>query len=126
MPFINIKNCTNCGTPHEWLFEGPTLKELRLIKKITVCEEYPYGMTQNKFALASDDGDPEALAALIWILHKRDKIKVPFDDLDLDLTPKNFEMKLTDEEQKAVDEAEAAEKAAKENEDPKETGIETE
>jgi hypothetical protein len=123
MPLIKIKKCSNCEVPHEWLFEGPTLRELRLIKKITVSEEYPYGMTQMKFAIASDDGDPEALAALIWILHKRDKIKIPFDDVDLDLSTSNFSMEPTDEEKKAMEEAEAAEAKA---EDPKEIGTETE
>ena len=108
MPIVKIDQCLNCSSAtkpanHEWLFDGLTLKELRDIKKVT-------GMGQAAFAEAGDDGDPEALAALIWILHKRNKTLIPFDDVDLDFN--HFEMVLTADEQKEYDKAEAAKKAA--------------
>lgn len=113
MPIINIKKCLNCGVAHEWLFSGMTLKELREVKKLT-------GMKAKDFASAGDDGDPEALAALVWILHKRAKITVPFDDVDLDFN--DFSMEPTDEEQKEMDALEKRmQKAAEEGKDPKET-----
>lgn len=93
MPFIKVKKCLNCGVSHEWLFEGMTLKELRDIKRLT-------GMRTKDFAMAGDEGDPEALAALVYILHKREKIVMPFDDVDLDFN--DFEMEPTEEEAKAL------------------------
>lgn len=89
MPIVRIKNCLNCGIAHEWVFTGPTLKELRLIKSLT-------SLSAVQFAAAGDEADPDALAALLVVLHKRDKINVSFDDVDLDF--EDFEMQLTDEE----------------------------
>lgn len=107
MPLITVKNCENCHIDHEWLFDGAKLKELRVIKKLT-------GMSQRAFAEAGDEGDPEALAALIYILHKRDKITIPFEDIDLDF--QNFSMEATEQEL-----AEAEELGLNdENGDPKE------
>jgi hypothetical protein len=103
---VKIGKCLNCEVGHEWEFDGATLKELRTIKKLT-------GYDFKSFAAASDEGDPEALAALLYVLHKRGKIEVPFDDIDLDFT--DFDMVLTAEEQEASDRLEkAAEKAGKE------------
>jgi len=95
MPLITIENCENCHVDHEWIFDGAKLSELRMIKKLT-------GMSQRAFAEAGDEGDPEALAALIYILHLRDKIKVPFEKIDLDF--KHFKMEPTEQEQKELDE----------------------
>lgn len=107
MPLVEIKDCLNCQVDHEWLFESMTLKELRVIKKLT-------GMGQKAFAEAGDEGDPEALAALLYVLHKRDKINIPFADVDLDLT--KFKMEPTEQELKEL----AAAEAMDDNEDPKE------
>ena len=107
MPLVTIRDCLNCDIDHEWLFDAMTLKELRMIKKLT-------GMGQKAFAEAGDEGDPEALAALIYVLHMRDRIKVPFDDVDLDFT--KFTMEATEQE---IKEAEAA-LAELEEDDPKE------
>jgi hypothetical protein len=93
MPLVTIRDCLNCEIDHEWLFESMTLKELRVIKKLT-------GMGQRAFAEAGDEGDPEALAALIYVLHKRDKILIPFDDVDLDFT--KFTMEPTEQELKEL------------------------
>ena len=93
MPLVTIRECLNCDIDHEWLFESMTLKELRLIKKLT-------GMGQKAFAEAGDEGDPEALAALIYVLHKRDRINIPFDDVDLDFT--KFTMEPTEQELKEL------------------------
>lgn len=93
MPLVTIRDCLNCDIDHQWLFESMTLKELRVIKKLT-------GMGQKAFAEAGDEGDPEALAALIYVLHKRDKISIPFDDVDLDFT--KFTMEATEQELKEL------------------------
>jgi hypothetical protein len=93
MPLVTIRECLNCEIDHEWLFESMTLKELRVIKKLT-------GMGQRAFAEAGDEGDPEALAALIYVLHKRDRINIPFDDVDLDFT--KFTMEPTEQELKEL------------------------
>lgn len=108
MPLVEIKDCLNCKIDHEWLFESMTLKELRVIKKLT-------GMGQKAFAEAGDEGDPEALAALLYVLHKRDKINIPFADVDLDLT--KFKMEPTEQELKEL----AAAEAMDDSEDPKES-----
>jgi hypothetical protein len=103
MPVIRIKNCLSCGIPHEWIFEGPTLKELRTIKALT-------GMGAKQFAAAGDDGDPDATAALLVVLHKRDKINVSYDDVDIDFT--DFEMEATEEEKRGIEELERRMQAA--------------
>ena len=115
MPIINITRCVNCSgenspVAHEFIFEGLSLRELRDIKKIT-------GMGQAAFAKAGDDGDPEALAALLWIMHKRYKILIPFDDIDLDFN--DFEMVLTAEEQEDYDKAQAELEKGGNGTDPK-------
>lgn len=104
MSQVKIKNCLNCGVEHDWEFDGMTLREMREVKKKT-------GLKVVEFAKAGDDGDPEAIAALIYILHKRNKIVLPFDDVDLDFN--DFEIVPTDEEQAAMD------AAASKTEDPK-------
>jgi hypothetical protein len=111
MPVIKVKNCLNCGIEHEWLFSGATLKELRMIKELT-------GMNGKQFAMAGDDLEPEALAALVYMLHKRDRITVPFEDVDLDFN--DFEMTPTDEELAEIDRLEKEMQAAAEKgQDPK-------
>ena len=107
MPLVTIRDCLNCEIDHEWLFESMSLKELRVIKKLT-------GMGQKAFAEAGDEGDPEALAALIYVLHKRDRITIPFDDVDLDFA--KFTMEPTEQELKEVEAA-----LADTDDDPKET-----
>jgi hypothetical protein len=101
MPNVKIEKCLNCGIGHNWFFEGLTLRELRQIKIVS-------GMSQKEFAKAGDDGDPESLAILLWILHNREKIKIPFEDIDLDFN--DFAMELTAQEQKEYDTAELARK----------------
>lgn len=102
MPFVRIKKCLTCGVAHEWFFDGVDLKEQRMIKRLT-------GMRAKEFAEAGDAGDPDALAALIVILHARDKIKLGFEDANIDFN--DFEMEATDEELAAIAEMEAREAA---------------
>ena len=105
MPYIRIKKCVNCGIAHEWLFSQPSLKELRQIKHLT-------GMGASQFGEAGDQGDPDALTALVVILHKRDNINLAFDDADLDFS--DFEMEATEAEKAEQDELEQRmEKAAR-------------
>jgi hypothetical protein len=102
MPIVTIKKCLNCDIAHEWLFDGITLKEQRLIKALI-------GMNGKEFAAAGDDLDPDALTALLYILHKRDKITVPFEDIDLNFN--DFTMEPTDEERAQIEKLEAEMKA---------------
>lgn len=112
MPIVKISKCRNCDIPHEWLFESFTLKELRIMKKLT-------RLTQKTWAEAGAEEDPEAVAILLYLLHERDHIKIPFDDVDLDFA--DYEMIPTDEEQKRMDEAEEA-KAGPKDENKSESG----
>jgi hypothetical protein len=112
MPVIKISKCLNCGVKHEWVFDAPKLKELRVIKSLT-------GMNGVQFLEASDEGDAEAMAALLYILHKRDKITIPFEDVDLDFA--TFSIEPTEEEKAAAElaNAEAAQAEANgEKKDP--------
>jgi len=111
MPFVRVKNCVNCGIAHEWLFDGMSLQELRTIKQLT-------NLRAQEFAIAMDETDPDAIAAMIYILHRRDKIVVPFEDVDLDF--KDFSIDETEEEIKEREEIEAkAQAAADEAQAPK-------
>jgi hypothetical protein len=89
MPMIRVKECKTCHTDHEWLFDGFDLKEMRRIKKLTK-------MTIKAFAEAGDDGDPDALTAMLKILHERIGVEIPMDDINLDF--KNFSMEPTEDE----------------------------
>ena len=117
MPRIVVQDCLNCNADHEWLFSSPTLKELRTIKALT-------GWSGQDYAEHSEVSDPDALAALLYILHQRDKIKLNWEDVDLDF--EKFDMIETDEEkaerEKLEKEAEAAGKAAHVKPDPPKGG----
>jgi hypothetical protein len=105
---ITIEKCLNCNVKHEWDFDGPHLKELRTIKKFT-------GLRGEAFGEALVESDPDAITALLYVLHLRDKIRVPFDDIDLD--PEDFDMKETEEEKAEREKLEAdAKKAEAESE----------
>jgi CHAT domain-containing protein len=80
-----------------------TLRELRMIKNLT-------GMRAGEFAEASDEMDPDAIAALIYVLHQRDKISVAFEEVDLDF--KDFEIEATEQEKKEMAEMEKRAQAA--------------
>lgn len=80
------------------MFDGATLKELRMVKQLT-------GMNARQFAEAGDDLDPDAIAALMVVLHKRDDITVALDDVDIDFS--DFAMEPTEDEKKAIEEIEA-------------------
>ena len=114
MPRIVVQDCLNCNADHEWLFSSPTLKELRLIKSLT-------GWDGKEYAERSENSDPDALAALLYVLHRRDKIKLNWDDVDLDF--EKFEMIETPDEKEAREklekEAEAAANALVKPEPPK-------
>ncbi|UNZ20629.1 hypothetical protein [Streptomyces sp. 891-h] len=94
-----IDKCRNCGTPHEWVYDEPTLLELRRIKKM-------FGWTARGFQEAMVDGDPDAMACLLDLLHRRDGVEIPFDAIDVDFT--GFDMIDDEEEKEAARLAEAA------------------
>jgi len=64
------------------------------------------GMSAAEFAEAGDTGDPDALAALLCVLHKRNGITIALDDVDIDFS--DFDMVPTAEEQAADDAANRA------------------
>jgi hypothetical protein len=97
MPFIRIGKCLNCGISHDWLFEGMSLKELRTVKQLT-------GMRTLEFAEGCEALDPDAVTAMIYILHERDSIHIRFDDIDVDL--KDFDMESTEGEIKEQEDLE--------------------
>jgi hypothetical protein len=103
MPFIKIKSCKNCGVAHDWLFDGMDLQELRSIKKLT-------GMRANEFGEALDAMDPDAIAAMMYCLHKRNGITIPFDDVNLDF--RDLDIQTTEEEEREMAELEQRMKAA--------------
>ena len=72
-----IKKCLNCGTAHEWEYDQPTLKELRFIKARTDLSgrEFGEGLIAN---------DPDAVTALMAILHQRSGVELRWEDVDLD------------------------------------------
>ena len=110
MPIVKINKCLNCDISHEWIFSSLRLKEYRVIKQLT-------GMTQADFRDAGDNDDPEALAVLLYLMHVRDDIKIPFDEIDLDFD--DFSMGLTEAEQKQKDIADAEAAKAARNAGPK-------
>jgi hypothetical protein len=103
MPNITINDCLTCHVQHKWFFGGADLKELRTVKRMV-------GMNGVDFANAFKVMDPEALAALMVILHTRDKIKVSIDDVNIDFD--DFDMEMTADEREQVKQLEAEMKAA--------------
>jgi hypothetical protein len=97
MPFIKIKNCKNCNVPHDWFFDSLDLQELRMVKKLV-------GLRANEFGEAMDDMDPDAIAAMLFVLHKRNGIIVPFDDVNLDF--RDLDIQATEEEEAELAELE--------------------
>lgn len=86
---IRIKKCLNCAAEHEWSYDQPTLKEMRHIKSRT-------GYSTAEFTAGMGTGDPDAMTALIDLLHRRASIALRWDDIDLDYD--DFEIIPTDEE----------------------------
>ncbi|HYS43631.1 MAG TPA: hypothetical protein VEM32_06585 [Geobacteraceae bacterium] len=74
-----------------------------MVKRLT-------GMNGLDFSNAFKVMDPDALAALMVILHARDKIKVSIDDVNIDFD--DFGMEITPEEQDQVDRLEKEMKEA--------------
>jgi hypothetical protein len=93
MPRFIIKNCLcpPCGgASHEWDYRSLLLSEMRVVTAKT-------GIKGNEaFGEAIESEDPEALTALIDILHRRAGVAVRWEEIDLD--PEDFDVTLTDEE----------------------------
>ena len=113
MPFIKIKNCKNCSIAHDWFFDSLDLQELRTVKKLV-------GLRATAFGEAMDEMDPDAIAALLFVLHKRNGIVVPFDDINLDF--RDLDIETTEEEEREVADLEKRmQEAAEKGQAPKVT-----
>lgn len=75
------------GADHKWEIERPTLREFRFIQETV-------GLDPDDFENALNEGGTiqsiDAVLALLTILHRRDGIRVPFDDVDADLAHLEF------------------------------------
>lgn len=87
---IISRNCLvpDCGgADHKWEIERPTLREFRFIQETV-------GLDPDDFETALNAGGTiqsiDALLALLTILHRRDGLQVPFDDVDADLAHLEF------------------------------------
>lgn len=92
---IILKNCLvpDCaGADHKWEFERPTLREIQRIQQITGLDVDAWGDGLNGALGAGMSGAAiDATLALVDILHRRDGVKVAFDDIDVDLGSMDFE-----------------------------------
>ncbi|MEU1596209.1 hypothetical protein ABZ468_25955 [Streptomyces sp. NPDC005708] len=96
---VKIARCRNCnGAQHNWIFDQPTLLELRRIKKLT-------GLSAVTMGDAIDEGDPDAMAALLDLLHRRQNIVIPWDEIDLDFDA--LDMRPDAEDQEVAAQAES-------------------
>lgn len=92
---IIINGCviSECeGGDHKWEFERPTLRELKRIQDLIGMniEEFETGMN----AMLSGDLTSKGidmLLALVDLLHRRDGLRVPYDDIDVDFPTMDFE-----------------------------------
>lgn len=81
------------GASHKWEFETPTLRELQRMEKTA-------GISIDQFAGGLDDALDtgitsaaiNAVLALVDILHRRNGVRVPFEDIDVD--PGDFHLDL--------------------------------
>lgn len=85
---ITLSNCLvpACeGGDHKWEFERPTIRELKRIETAT-------GMDVETFFQGLGDVETtgvtskalDAILALVDVLHRRDGLRVPFEDIDVD------------------------------------------
>lgn len=91
----------------EYEFSGLRLKEARDIQRVT-------GFTMGEFEDQITKGDIECIAALIWILQKRERPELRFDDVDGDLG--TFE--IVEDSDEDSDEAAPAEDAGEGKDEP--------
>lgn len=85
--FITITKCLvpECkGTSHKWEFERPTLREIQRIETATGLDLDQWAEGLNEALGTFTSVGIKATLALVDILHRRDGIKVPFEDIDLD------------------------------------------
>lgn len=91
---ITLKNClvaecrTRGATEHKWEFERPTAREIQRMQKIAGMELDKWGLALQADGMGSEKID--AALVLVDILHRRDGIIVPFEDIDLDLFDLDF------------------------------------
>lgn len=75
------------GADHKWEIERPTLREFRFIQETV-------GLDPDQFEAAMNEGGTiqsiDAVLVLLAILHRRDRVIVPFEDIDADLAHLEF------------------------------------
>lgn len=91
---ITINRCLvpECdGASHKWEFEAPTLREIQRMEQVS-------GISIDQFAGGLDDAldagitsaGINAVLALVDMLHRRDGVRVPFEEIDV--SPTDFQM----------------------------------
>lgn len=85
--FITISKCLvpACnGASHRWEFERPTLREIQRIETATGLDLDAWGEGLNEALSTFTSVGIKATLALVDILHRRDGVVVPFDEIDID------------------------------------------
>lgn len=114
---ITIEKCLvpQCeGKPHRWEFERPTLRELERMEDVAGIDvdQFATGLTDvlspgvSRLAI-------KATLALADILHRRDGVRVPYEDIDIDIG--DFDITVDDND---VEEEEGQVDADGEGKDP--------
>lgn len=86
---ITLNNCSTpeCeGASHRWEFERPTLREIQRIETTTGldAEQFFAGMDSAGEGGITSVGI-KAILALVDVLHRRDGVRAPFEDIDVDI-----------------------------------------
>lgn len=113
---ITSKNCLvpECeGANHRWEFERPTAREILRIQQASGQDIDAWSDGLNGISDGVSEKALLAALALVDILHRRGGVRVPFDDIDVDLYNLDFEMEAGE-----VDEEPAAEDAAGKDQGP--------
>lgn len=93
---ITLRNCLvpDCeGADHKWEWSGrPTLREIKRIEQATGMDIETWNEGLNELGRGMTSKVIDACLALVDILHRRDGIKVAFDDIDVDLADLDFDL----------------------------------
>jgi hypothetical protein len=90
---IELKKCLvpACeGVDHRWEFERPTLREILRIQKVSGLDIDAWSDGLNEFGEGVSAQMIDSILALIDILHRRIGVRVPFEEIDVDLGAFDF------------------------------------